>query len=60
MGKIKIELTEPQYFLLLDAIHDHAMSLDDIAASDYPQWRNINMLTRIKIKLKRAYQGGNV
>lgn len=56
--KIKIELTEPQYFLLLDAIHDHQMSLDAIDNSDAPQWRNRMLLTRIAMKLKRAYQGG--
>ncbi len=53
--KIKIELTEPQYFLLLDAIHDHHMTLDAIDNSDGPQWRNRMLLARIAMKLKRAY-----
>lgn len=51
MSKIKIELTKPQYHLLMEAIHDHGLSLDAIANSQYPQKRELKMLERIKQKL---------
>ena len=57
MGKIKIELTEPQYHLLMLAIHDHGMSLDAIANSADRQTNKLKMLERITQKLINAHRG---
>jgi hypothetical protein len=55
--KIKIELTEPQYFLLREAIQDHVHSLDAIDNMDIPQLRKLNMLNLITLKLINARRG---
>ncbi len=54
--KIKIELTESQYFLLLDANNEAHLALDDIDNSDYSQSKNLKMLDRIAQKLINAHE----
>ena len=55
--KIKIELTEPQCEILMDAINDHVLSLDAIANSDDRQTNKLRMLDRITQKLVNACRG---
>ena len=55
--KIKIELTEPQYHLLMDAINDHGLSLDAMANSADRQTNKLRMLDRITQKLINARRG---
>ncbi len=52
--KIKIELTKPQYLLLMDAIGDHFMSLDAMHGPGNSQTKDMKMLERIILKLFQA------
>ena len=52
--KIKVELTKPQYLLLMDALGDHFMSLDAMHGSGNSQTKDMKMLERIIQKLIEA------